>query len=109
MRTAFVHIPEVDGIYPGPTRCYRLDPKLPNPDGGPPIEYVSVCVQPGLAGHQLPEVQTFAAEARVGAPLGVTMKKLPGSQPLYFRPADPNDGWRYALIALGVTRIEGEP
>lgn len=106
MRTAKVHIPLVQGVYPGPTRCYELDPPLPDPDATGHLEYVAVCVQPGRARHQLPELLVFAAEPVAGAP--VSMRRLPGSGPLYAGPTDPDHGWRWALIALGVTGVVGD-
>ncbi|KIA62994.1 hypothetical protein FG87_21675 [Nocardia vulneris] len=100
-----MHVPLVQGIYPGPTRCYKLSPPLPNPDGAGEFEYVAVCVQPGRPRHQLPELLVYAAEPVRGAPVGPSMKKLPGSQPLYAAPADDDDGWRWALLSLGVTEV----
>jgi hypothetical protein len=37
------------------------------------------------------------------------MKKLPGSATLYFDPDDPDHGWKYALLALGVTDVVEAP
>lgn len=108
MRTAAVQIPLIDGIYSGHSRCFRLDPPLQDPDNGIAHEYVTVVVQPGRRNHQLPELLVFAAEPRTGAPKGPSMKKLPGSGTLYFWPTDPDHGWRYALLALGVTEIVEE-
>lgn len=107
MRTATVHIPLIDGIYPGPTRCYELSPPLPDPDGPGMIDHVAICVQPGRVGHQLPELLVFAAAPLTGAP--GSMRKLPGSGPLYFWPDDPDDGWRYALTILGVNAVKEQP
>lgn len=106
MRTAKVHIPLIDGIYAGQARCYEVDPPLPDPDNGSPRQYVTVIIQPGRAGHQLPEALVFAAEPQFGAPVGPSMMRLPGSGPLYFQPEYPEHGWLYALMPLGVTRIE---
>lgn len=105
LRTATVHIPLVDGIYPGPTRCYALSPPLADPDGPGSITHVAICVQPGRANHQLPELLVFAADSQTGGPRG-SMRKLPGSGPLYFWPDDPDDGWRYGLLALGVDAVK---
>lgn len=109
MRTAKVHIPLIDGVYAGQARCYELDPPLPDPDSGVPRQYVTVVIQPGRASHQLPEALVFAAEPQFGAPVGPSMMRLPGSGPLYFEPVDPEDGWRYALMQLGVTEIVETP
>ncbi|WP_157119807.1 hypothetical protein [Nocardia xishanensis] len=102
-----MHIPLVEGIYPGRTRVYKLDPPLPDPDNGNAHEYVAVVVQPGRRNHQLPETLVFAANPINGGPKGPSMKRLPGSGILYFWPDDPDDGWRWALMQLGVTQIEG--
>jgi hypothetical protein len=105
LRTAKVHIPLIDGIYSGRARCYELDPPLIEPDNGVERPYVTVVVQPGRAGHQLPEVHVFAAEPQFGGPVGYSMQKLPGSCTLYSLPDDPEHGWQYALMQLGVTAI----
>lgn len=104
MRTATVHIPLVQGIYSGAARVYRLDPPLPDPERDRMHHHVAVVLQPGRRGHQLPELLVFAATA-TGGPVGPSMRKLPGSGTLYFWPDDPEHGWQYALMQLGVTGI----
>lgn len=106
MRTATVHIPLIDGVYAGRARCYQLNPPLPDPDSGQDHEYVAVVVQPGRRNHQLAEVLVFAANPMNGA--ATAMKKLPGSGTLYAEPDDPDHGWKYALLALGVDKVIGE-
>jgi hypothetical protein len=95
----------IDGIYTGQARCYKLSPALTDPTTGEEHEYVSIVVQPGTPRHQLPEVLVFGAEPKFGGVNGRSMKKLPGSGTLYDQPTDPEHGWRYALIQLGVTEV----
>jgi hypothetical protein len=109
MRTATVHIPLVEGIYPGRTRVYRLDPPLSDPHNGHVHEYVAVVVQPDRRTHYLAETLVFGANPLNGGPTGPSMKKLPGSATLYFDPDDPDHGWKYALLALGVTDVVEAP
>lgn len=108
MRVAHIHIPLIQDIYPGPTRCFRLDPPWPDPESGESVEYVSACVIGGVAGSQLPDVMVVAAEPLHGAPKGRSMRKLPGSATLYFKPEDPEHAWAYGLMALGVGRIDDD-
>lgn len=104
MRTARVHIGLLDGIHDGPSRCYQLDPPLVEPQTGVDIEYITVIIQGGYKKQQLPELLVFAANPINGG--AMSMKRLPGSQPLYFWPDDYEHGWHLALLSLGVTEVE---
>jgi hypothetical protein len=105
---ARIHIPLIEGIYTGQARCYELDPPYKDANSGKECRYVSIAVQPGITNHQYPEVLIFAAEPQYGGVAGSSMMKLPGSGTLHFHPDDADDGWRYALIALGVSEIVDE-
>lgn len=100
-----MHIDLLDGIHDGPARCYQLSPPLIEPQTGAAVEYVTVVVQGGYRQQQLPELLVYAANPANGG--ATSMKRLPGSQPLYFWPDTPEHGWQYALLSLGVTEIVG--
>ncbi len=105
MRVAAIHIDEIQGIFSGKARCYRLDPPLPDPDGGKDIEYITINVMGGRRRHQLPEVAVFASTPEHGAPR--VMKRLPGSYVLYNEDEDPIHAYGLALMQIGVTKIVG--
>lgn len=103
MATATVHIEDVGG-FPGPARCFKVDPPYQG------ANFVTVWAQPSFGPHQEPEAGLVPA-TETGACAELSVKRRAGSFVLHDEPDTQeriNGAYWFALVMAGYTVAEAQ-